>query len=72
GMRPIGLGVVAGVLGAMALSGALRSALYGISPLDPSAYLLAAAVLVVAGLVATVIPARRAVAAGSAAALREH
>lgn len=70
GMRPIAVGVVAGVLGAMALSGALRSALYGISPLDPSAYLLAAAVLVAAGLVATVIPARRAVRTGSAAALR--
>ena len=70
GMRPIGLGMLAGVLGAMALSGVLRSALYQISPLDPSAYLLAAAVLAAAGLVATVVPARRAVTAGSAAALR--
>lgn len=71
GMRPIALGVVAGVLGAVALSGALGSTLFGISPLDPSAYLLAAGVLTVAGLVATVVPARRAVAGGSAAALRD-
>lgn len=71
GMRPIALGLVAGVLGAVALSGILRSALYGISPLDASTYLFASVVIVAAGLAATIVPARRAVAAGSAAALRE-
>jgi putative ABC transport system permease protein len=38
----------------------LRSAVYGVSVSDPTALVAAAAVLAVAGLVATLVPARRA------------
>jgi putative ABC transport system permease protein len=48
----------------------LRSALYGLSPFDPIAYLQIAAILGAAGALATWIPARRATRIDPAVTLR--
>jgi predicted permease len=51
---------------------ALRSFLYGLSPLDPVAYIGTAAVLALAAVVATVVPARRAMTVDPVVALRHE
>jgi putative ABC transport system permease protein len=60
GARPLVGGVLAGAAVASVASQLLRSALLGISPLDPSAYIEMGSLLFLASLVAMVIPARRA------------
>ena len=60
GMAFVGIGVVAGTLAAVALSRVLSFLLYGISPLDPLSFILAAAVLGTVALAADIIPARSA------------
>jgi putative ABC transport system permease protein len=57
----VGVGVLVGIPLAFAASGALRSQLFGVGARDPSSAVLAVGLLAVAGLVASVIPARRAV-----------
>jgi predicted permease len=57
---PILAGLVAGAGGAAALSHLLRRELFGVSHLDPIAYLSAAAVLAITAAAAVVVPARRA------------
>jgi ABC-type antimicrobial peptide transport system permease subunit len=57
---PILVGALAGVTGAAALSQLLRRELYGISYLDPIAYLGAIGVFTVMIGVAALVPARRA------------
>jgi ABC-type antimicrobial peptide transport system permease subunit len=64
----IGLGV--GALGAIGASRVLRSALYGLSPLDPIAYGAVVMMLATAALVASYIPARRALRIDPVRALR--
>jgi putative ABC transport system permease protein len=61
GVRVLAAGMALGVAGSLALSGSLRAQLFGISPTDLTSYLLAAATLTVVGLLACVLPARRAV-----------
>jgi ABC-type antimicrobial peptide transport system permease subunit len=56
----IALGVVCGVAGAMYLTRFIKASLYGVSPLDPVAFVTAALVLGIAVLLASWIPARRA------------
>jgi putative ABC transport system permease protein len=63
-----GLGV--GLLGAIAASVVMRSRLHGMSPFDPIAYLSVAAILTVAGLAASYVPARRATRVDPVVALR--
>ncbi len=60
GLMLILIGVVLGTLAALALTGLLRTILFGISPTDPLAFISAPFFLVVLALVATYIPARRA------------
>jgi predicted lysophospholipase L1 biosynthesis ABC-type transport system permease subunit len=55
-----GAGVAIGVAAAVALSQALRSQLYGVSPLDPLTYAIVAAALIAAAAAASWLPARRA------------
>jgi putative ABC transport system permease protein len=55
-----GSGVALGLAAALALSQALRSQLYGVSPLDPLTYAAVAAGLVLAAALASYLPARRA------------
>lgn len=70
GLVLIGLGVVLGLAGAIALSKLVESRLYGVTALDPVSYLLAALVLVAVALTATLIPAGRATRVDPMAALR--
>lgn len=58
--RSVAAGLIAGVGLAAAGAQLLRSYLYGLSPFDPSAYLQVAGILLLAAMVATWIPARRA------------
>src|SRR5262249_49322471 len=65
-----GLGV--GAIGAFAGSRLLAGQLYGVSPSDPTAYTVAAALLAFAAAAATFLPARRATRIDPIAALRRE
>lgn len=54
------LGLLAGFAGAAVAGTVLRSSLYGLSAIDPLAYVSAALLLAIAGPGATFVPARRA------------
>ncbi|HEY4320426.1 MAG TPA: ABC transporter permease [Gemmatimonadales bacterium] len=60
GMLLVAIGVIGGVAGAIALTRLLSGLLYGVSPLDPLAWLSACALLATAGLAATLVPSWRA------------
>ncbi len=60
GLRAAAPGLAVGLLAALAVGRLARGFLFGISPLDPVTYLAVAAVLMLAVLVASWIPARRA------------
>jgi predicted permease len=60
GVRPILLGIVLGVAFALGALRLLRTAVYGVSLSDPQSLAAAAVVLCLAGLAATLVPARRA------------
>lgn len=68
--RAIGFGLVAGCIGAVAVSRLLEGNLYGVSPLDPVAYLGVLAVMAGAGAAATAVPALRALRLDPVSALR--
>jgi predicted permease len=70
GSRPVLLGVVLGLVGALALGRAARGLLFEVSPQDPLTYLSAAFVLVAAALAAAYLPARRAARVDPMEALR--
>jgi ABC-type antimicrobial peptide transport system permease subunit len=61
GLRPIIAGLALGMLSAWALGRAVQAFLFGVSPADPLSYAAAGGVLVVAALIATLAPTRRAV-----------
>ena len=63
-------GAVGGLLGAAAVTRLLRGMLYGVTPLDPLAYLGAGALLLVAAGFACYLPARRAARLDPVTALR--
>ena len=67
---PVAAGLLLGLGGAAALSQILRRELYGVSNLDPIAYVTAMAVFVVAVAVAALLPARRALRVDPMRALR--
>jgi ABC-type antimicrobial peptide transport system permease subunit len=56
----VGIGLVAGLLGAFVASRALRSVLYDVAPLDPAALISALLTLSLVALIACFLPARRA------------
>ena len=72
GARLVALGLVLGVLLAVAVVRFLNGLLYEVSPWDPATYVGAAAVLVIAAFIATLVPAFRAAAIAPAAALQEE
>ena len=67
---PVAAGLLVGIGGAAALSQILRRELYGVSNLDPIAYLTAMGVFVVAVAVAALLPARHALRVDPMRALR--
>ena len=70
GARPVLGGLAAGVGGALALSGLLRSLLFGIGPHDPWTFFLAPVLLIAVALAAAYVPARRAARVDPIEALR--
>src|SRR5207249_9432130 len=56
----VGIGLAAGLLGAFLASQALRSVLYDVAPLDPTALISALLTLSLVALIACFLPARRA------------
>jgi putative ABC transport system permease protein len=71
GLRTVGVGVVLGVLAAIAVMRALRSLLFGVTSYDPEVFVGVVAVLVAVAAAACYIPARRATHIDPMAALRE-
>ncbi|MBW3552753.1 MAG: ABC transporter permease [Gemmatimonadetes bacterium] len=67
-----GIGIAVGLAAALLLSGALRSLLFGVSATDPVVLGGGAAVLLVAALLASWLPARRAVRVQPSEALRQE
>ena len=70
GFSTVGIGVIAGVAGAAALSSLMGNFLFGITALDPLSYVSAAALLAIVALAACWIPARRAMRVDPMEALR--
>jgi putative ABC transport system permease protein len=60
GSRLIAGGLAAGVAGAFALSGLLKTMLFGVSPRDPITFIVVPVILAAVGLLAAYLPARRA------------
>jgi ABC-type antimicrobial peptide transport system permease subunit len=69
-MALVSVGALVGLVGATIAARALRALLYGVAPLDPSAYAISASVLVLAALAATLVPAVRATRVNPLDALR--
>jgi predicted permease len=66
------LGIFLGLVGAFSSTALLRNMLYGIAPADPMAFLIACAVMSIAGGIAAYLPARRAAAIDPMKALRSE
>jgi putative ABC transport system permease protein len=60
GAALVGIGLAAGLFGAFVVSRALRSVLYNVAPLDPTALISALLTLSLVALIACFLPARRA------------
>jgi ABC-type antimicrobial peptide transport system permease subunit len=60
GLALSAVGAVVGIVAAAALARLMSSLLFGVSPLDPAAYVAALLVIVLAAALATYLPARRA------------
>ena len=60
GMKLALVGVALGLAGALALSGFMRTMVFGVTPLDPASYAVTAAALLVVAALACYVPARRA------------
>jgi putative ABC transport system permease protein len=66
----VALGLVVGVLGALALSPFISSLLVGVSPRDPVTFVLLPALMLVVTVIASLIPAARATRVDPMVALR--
>jgi putative ABC transport system permease protein len=69
-MRPVALGIVIGVAGAYALTRLLAAMLFEISATDVTTYAVACGVLAAAALLASILPARRALGVDPISAVR--
>jgi ABC-type antimicrobial peptide transport system permease subunit len=59
-LRPVVIGMLAGIVGAAAVSRILEAVLFGISAFDPVAFLVAPLFVLVIAAAASVVPARKA------------
>jgi len=69
-LRTITIGVVIGVAGSLALTRAMASMLFGLSPTDPFTFVAVSLLLMVVALIACWVPARRAASVDPIVALR--
>ena len=70
GLRLVGLGVTAGLLGAFLVARLISGLLFGVSPAEPAVYLGTSLLLCLVSLLASYIPARRATRVDPLTALR--
>jgi predicted permease len=70
GLIMSGIGVICGLPAALALTGLMKSLLFGVSPADPVTYVAASAGLMIAALLGSYLPARRAIKVDPVEALR--
>jgi putative ABC transport system permease protein len=71
-LRTLAIGIVAGLIGAVALSKVLASFLFGVTPLDRITFVLVAAIAMLVAVAATYLPGRWAAAVDPAISLREE
>jgi predicted permease len=70
GLTQVAIGIFIGLAGALALTRFLRTLLYGVGPFDPATFAVVAVGLMIAGLLASYLPARRAAKVDPMVALR--
>ncbi len=70
GLRLTAGGIALGAAGALALTRLMQSLLFEVSPQDPATFVAASAILLLVGLLASYLPARRAAMVDPAVALR--
>ena len=70
GLRLAGIGAALGLVAAAGLTRLMSSLLFGVTALDPATYTAVSALLIVAGVLASYLPARRAIAVDPVHALR--
>ncbi|MGH9550962.1 MAG: ADOP family duplicated permease, partial [Terriglobales bacterium] len=71
-VRMLAVGLAIGIAGALILTRLMSSLLFGVSATDPLTFSLAAAVLLIAAMIASFIPARRAATVNPTSALRNE
>lgn len=72
GVRLVGVGLLVGIPVALLLTWSLRAMLYGLSPADPGTYVTCVVALTATGVVASILPARRATRVDPVCALRSE
>jgi putative ABC transport system permease protein len=70
GMTPVALGIAAGIVSALLLGRAIRGLLFGVDAGDPATIVAVTVILFVVGLIACLVPARRATGPNTVDALR--
>jgi putative ABC transport system permease protein len=72
GLRPVVAGAAVGLVGAVTVTGLIRSLLFGIEPIDPPTYTVAITVLGLIAIAACALPALRATRVDPVVALRDE
>jgi putative ABC transport system permease protein len=72
GLRPVAIGAIAGIAGALAMTTLMQSLLFGVAPVDPVTYGVATVLLAAIALAACAVPAMRATRVDPLVALRQE